>query len=287
MTGAPVPAGADAVVPYEWTDRGVAAGAHRARPDVAPARAPRGRGRRRSATCWSSDGTVLGPAPPRPAGRGRARHRALAPATARGGHLHRLRAARAGHGARPRLDLRRQLLPARRRRAPGRGDRLPGRHRARRAARVPRRAARPAGPRRPRGHQRRGQRGRLRRGQGGARAARHGLVRRGRDAARQAAGLRRRRRGPDPDLHAAGQPGLVLRLLRGVRAARDAPDDGPAPYVRPTQTRPAHPRAALARRAPAVRPGSSRSTRERRSDGDAGRRPRLAPDRRPGRRPTR
>ena len=50
--------------------------------------------------------------------------------------------------------------------------------------------------------------------------ARHGLVRRGRDAARQAAGLRLRRRGRDPDLHAAGQPGLVVRLLRGVRAAR-------------------------------------------------------------------
>ena len=87
--------------------------------------------------------------------------------------------------------------------------------------------SRPARPRRPRGHQRRGQQGRLRRGQGGALRARHGRLRRGRDAARQAAGLRLRRRGRDPDLDAAGQPRLVVRLLRGVRGARDPADDGP------------------------------------------------------------
>ena len=42
------------------------------------------------------------------------------------------------------------------------------------------------------------------------------------DAAGQAAGLRGGRRGRDPDLHAAGQPGLGVRLLRDVRRARPA-----------------------------------------------------------------
>ena len=43
----------------------------------------------------------------------------------------------------------------------------------------------------------------------------------------------------DPDLHAAGQPGLVVRLLRDVRAAGAAPDDGPAAVraARPSRPR--------------------------------------------------
>ena len=48
---------------------------------------------------------------------------------------------------------------------------------------------------------------------------RHGRLPRGGDAAGQAAGLRVRGRGPDADLHAARQPGLGLRLLRDVRRA--------------------------------------------------------------------
>ena len=73
-----------------------------------------------------------------------------------------------------------------------RGRRLAYRvgHRPRRPGRAAGRHRGPAGPGRPRGHHRRGQRGRLRRGQGGAVAARHRRVRQGRDAAGQAAGLR-------------------------------------------------------------------------------------------------
>ena len=55
---------------------------------------------------------------------------------------------------------------------------------------------------------------------------------RGRDAAGQAAGLRLRRRGPHADLHAARQPGVVVRLVRGVRAPGAAQDDGPQGAVR-------------------------------------------------------
>ena len=60
MTGAPVPAGADAVVPYEWTDRGVA--------QVRITRAPTpGQHVRRAGEDVAEgdvlveDGTVLGP----------------------------------------------------------------------------------------------------------------------------------------------------------------------------------------------------------------------------------
>ena len=61
MTGAPVPAGADSVVPYEWTDRGVANVVITQAPELGPARPPAGPGRRPRATCSSSTGTVLGP----------------------------------------------------------------------------------------------------------------------------------------------------------------------------------------------------------------------------------
>ena len=47
MTGAPVPAGADAVVPYEWTDRGVAQVVISKAPRARTARAVGRRGRRR------------------------------------------------------------------------------------------------------------------------------------------------------------------------------------------------------------------------------------------------
>ena len=75
--------------------------------------------------------------------------------------------------------------------------------------------------RRPAGHQRRRQHGRrARRGQGGAGHTRHRHIPPGRDAARHAAGLRHRRPGRDPDLHAAGQPGECVRLVLPVRPAR-------------------------------------------------------------------
>ena len=193
MTGAPMPTGADTVVPYEWTDRGVARVVIGQAPVARPARPPCRRGRRRGRRAHRARHRPR-PAPSRPARGGRPVRRTLAAATPRRGHLHRLRAARARHPAGPRLDLRRQLLPAVRGRASRRRDRLPRRHRARRPAGLHRRPHRPARARRPRRHLRRGQRGRLRRRQGGAVVARHRVVRWRRDAARQAAGLRRRRR---------------------------------------------------------------------------------------------
>lgn len=60
MTGAPVPAGADAVVPYEWTDRGIA----RVRIDRAPERGQHVRPAGEDVTSGDvlvSQGTVLGP----------------------------------------------------------------------------------------------------------------------------------------------------------------------------------------------------------------------------------
>ncbi len=69
--------------------------------------------------------------------------------------------------------------------------------------------------------------GDARRRQADAVDARHGRVRRGRDAAGQAAGLRHGLRRADADHHAAGQPRLGLRLVRGLRAAGDPAHDGP------------------------------------------------------------
>ena len=112
-------------------------------------------------------------------------------------------------------------------------DRVPHRDRPRRAQAAARRDRGPADPRRPRRHHRRRQRRRLRRGQGGHVAARHRRVRPDRHAAGHAAGLRRHRPRPHPDLHPARQPGERLRLLRGLRAAGHPPaarreDDLPA-----------------------------------------------------------
>ena len=97
MTGAPMPAGADAVVPFEWTDRGVA---QRARSTQAPELGQHVRRAARTsprATCCVEHGTVLGP---RQLGLlaavGRAA-RAVAAAPAGRRHLHRQRAARARH----------------------------------------------------------------------------------------------------------------------------------------------------------------------------------------------
>ena len=113
MTGAPVPAGADAVVPYEWTDRGVA--------QVVISRAPERGQHVRSAgedvaegDLLIEEGTLLGP---RQLGLlasvGRAsvvvRPRPRVVILSTGSELR-----EPGHRPRPRLDLRRQLLHARR-----------------------------------------------------------------------------------------------------------------------------------------------------------------------------
>ena len=221
MTGAPMPAGADSVVPYEWTDRGVAQVRIDQAPQPRPARPARRARTSPSVTCWSRDGTVLGP---RHIGLlaavGRAT-RAVAPATAGRGDLDRLRAARARapRSATTRSTTATPSCSPRPRGAAGaiayRVGIVPDEPRAFLDALhdqlvradivvtsggvsqgdfdVVKEALAPLG---------------------------HGVVRPGRDAAGQAAGLRARRRGPDADLHAAGQPGLVVRLLRAVRAAR-------------------------------------------------------------------
>ena len=58
-------------------------------------------------------------------------------------------------------------------------------------------------------------------------AQRHRLPQ-ARHAARQAAGLRHHRPRPHPAARPARQPGVLVRLLRAVRAARDPRPDGPA-----------------------------------------------------------
>ena len=52
MTGAPVPEGADAVVPYEWTDRGTAKVRIDARRPSPASTSARPATTSRSATCW-------------------------------------------------------------------------------------------------------------------------------------------------------------------------------------------------------------------------------------------
>src|SRR6478736_2509644 len=186
MTGAPVPAGATTVVPYEWTDRGVAS--VRIGRAATPGQHIRPTGDDISeGDMLLEEGTVLGP-----------RHLGMLAAVGR-------------------ATVRTRRCPRRR------CDRLPRRHRARRDARLLRGAERPARPRRHRRHERRRERGRLRRREGVVVAPRLDVVRRRRHAARQAAGLRHRRRGRHPGLHPSRQPGLVLRLVRDVRAARDPP----------------------------------------------------------------
>ena len=128
MTGAPVPAGADAVVPYEWTDRGVAAGRRSPGARARPAHPADGRGRRR--------GRPAGARPARcsaPASSGCSRRRAapsvrVAPASAGGGACRPApsSASRAPRSGRDSIyDGNSFLLAAAA--APGRRHRLPGR----------------------------------------------------------------------------------------------------------------------------------------------------------------
>ena len=281
MTGAPIPAGADSVVPYEWTDRGVA----QVRIDRAPALGqsirPAGEdiavGRRaalrRHGPRPATDRAAGRGRPGDGAGRGRGRGSSCcrpAPSCATPAPSS---AGTRSTTATPSCSPRPPVAPAR---SPTGSASCP----TSRATFLD--ALRgPAGARRHRGDQRWCLAGRLRRGQGGAATARHRVVRRGRDAAGQAAGLRPRRRGPDADLHAAGQPGLVVRLLRAVRAPRDPQDDGPD-AVRPTAgPGAADPRDLLPGRSRADGAGGVRRRRRRRLR-HAGRWTRFPPDRRSG-----
>ena len=154
MTGAMVPAGADSVIPLEWTDGGVAtvvdppgADGRRQRP---PGRGGRRRGRhgadRRHPPRRRAD---------RAGRRGRPLAAARAPAPARRRRLDRQRARRGRPAARPGPDRRRQQPGADRGRGRGRRHRLPRRHRARRPARARRDARGPARARRRPRHLRR------------------------------------------------------------------------------------------------------------------------------------
>ena len=135
MTGAPLPPGADAVVPVEWTDGGTGDGrspdAARSAAPAAPGRcgstAPRTRARARARQRRAGRRPRARrrhrprPAADRPARRGRPRHASrVRPAPAGRRAVHRQRAGRARRAARPRPDLRLQQLRPHRRRPRGR-----------------------------------------------------------------------------------------------------------------------------------------------------------------------
>ncbi len=169
MTGARLPAGADAVVPVEWTDGGIDRVAIY-QPGRAGQRGPvRGRRRRRGRDAAdgrdadAADADRGGGVGGREAVTVRPRPRVVVLSTGQ-------RADRAGHAAGARPDLGFQQLHARG--GGPRGRRASPHRRSGRARRPGRRAARPrraADPGRPADHHRRGQHGRrARRGQGGA-----------------------------------------------------------------------------------------------------------------------
>ena len=189
MTGAPMPSGADAVVPVEWTDGGVA----RVRIDrpAEPGLYVRRTGEDiRTGELAVRAGTPIGPAQVgllAAVGRERVlvRPRPRVVVLSTGSEL-------VDVGRRPGageiLDSNSYALAAAARDAGAevyRAGIVPDDH-----ARLLERAGGPAAPGRPHRHLRRRQPGRVRRGQGGAERARHGRVRHGRDAARAAAGLR-------------------------------------------------------------------------------------------------
>ena len=206
MTGAPVPAGADAVVPVEWTDGGIAAVAITQAPEVGAAHPAPRRGRRAGERC-STPAPGSAPAssacwPPSAATGCVVRPRPRVVIISTGSELVEP-GTRTAQGQIPESNTYILTTAAREAGAiafrvgivPDDARDLDGHDRG------------PADPGRPGRHQRRRQRRRLRRGQGGAVAARHGGLREGGDAAGQAAGLRHRRPGHDADHHAARQPG--------------------------------------------------------------------------------
>ena len=113
MTGAPVPEGCTAVVPFEWTEESGREVLVTRAPDRAPAHPVRRRGGpegRPADAPWRGDRHPSG-GPARRAGPGPRAHLA---APARGGDVDRQRARRARQAAGARQHLRLQLLPARR-----------------------------------------------------------------------------------------------------------------------------------------------------------------------------
>ena len=245
MTGAPMPEGADAVVPVELTDGGATEVALHVAPESGRSLRRRGEDVRTGDLVLPA-GTRLGPGPPGARGGGQRRRAVGAPTPAGGRHLHRRRAGRPRVGARARPDRRLQPRHALRAR---RGGRRRGRRvgaPARRRRRDARPARRPAGRARPGAHDRRRLDGGLRHGQGGAHRRRRGRVRQGRDAPRDAAGLRCRRALAHAGGHPAGQPGQLVRVVPRVRAprpaaARRASTRTPTAPSRPSPTRAGRP----------------------------------------------
>ena len=148
MTGAPLPAGADAIVQVEHTD----GGDERVRVFRAPARGhlgPAGGRGRRGRSGRAARGHGAGRAADRRGRGGRRGDAAGAPPARRARALHRLRARRAGHAAAAGADLRVERADARRRGGGRRGRRRAAALRARRR-RAPapgaRRAARRPAP---------------------------------------------------------------------------------------------------------------------------------------------
>ena len=184
MTGAPVPAGATTVVPYEWTDRGVAQvridrarHARPAHPAHAATTSPRATCCSRRAPSWARATSACSPrSAARPSAR-RPRPRVVVIST--GSEL-RDPGTPLGHDSI--YDGNSYLLAAAARAAGAIAYRVgivPDESHAFTEA-----LERPAGPRRHRRHQRGSERGRLRRRQGVAVAARHDVVRRGRACSR-------------------------------------------------------------------------------------------------------
>ena len=225
MTGAPVPAGATAVVPVEATDGATDTVADPCDRQTRPAHPPRRRGRHRG-----HHGAARGPGrhtrgarPGRRAGHRRADGDS-APAGA--GDVDRLGAGGPRHAAAARPDLRVQRGDARRRDPRGRRARWSPR---RWPATTSTQFRADAGPLRRTGrpdhHHRRCQRRRLRGGQGRARRARSSSSRSPcSPVCRRASGQRRRH----PDRHAARQPGQRAGVVRGVHPVPAARGDGAA-----------------------------------------------------------
>jgi molybdopterin biosynthesis enzyme len=142
MTGAPMPTGADSVVPIEWTDGGRAQVAVRRQPRLGEHVRPRGDDIR-AGDSVIEEGTSIGP---REAMILAATGREGPPTAASRGDLDRFGAAGAGLVAGVRLHLRLQLVRVGGLCSAGGCDRVPRRDRERRPSGADRHAFGPAGP---------------------------------------------------------------------------------------------------------------------------------------------
>ena len=226
MTGAPIPDGADSVVPFEDTDESErkAAGAGADRVGMRVESRPGGNVRRAGKDVKS--GELVLERGRDAAARGDRRAGVLRPPDGAGGAeahrgdpRHRRRARGAGRRACARQDLRQQQLHDRVRGRAGRRDSAQARHRRGRS-RIPGREAGRGVRRRHAHHDGGSVQGRLRRREGRPGPARQGGALVGEDASGQAAGVRddpHRRRRNGAASRPSGQPGERARRVRAVR----------------------------------------------------------------------